>query len=65
MSGKCRPSLRAKTLLNVRMSSLSNTDKACIYGVFQLAEQQRAEIEALKEKLSILQEHYCREEKFL
>lgn len=34
MSGKARPSLRRKTLENVRFSNLSETDKQCIYAVF-------------------------------
>ena len=34
MSGKCRPSLREKTLANVMRSDLSNTDKKCIVSVF-------------------------------
>lgn len=34
MSGKARPSLRAKTLLNVDYSNLSITDKKCIHEVF-------------------------------
>lgn len=35
MPGKARPSLRAKTLENVRRSNLSETDKQCIYAVFE------------------------------
>ena len=35
MSGKCRPSLRAKTLENVKRSNLSQTDKDCIQAVFE------------------------------
>ena len=35
MSGKCRPSLRAKTLENVKRSKLSQTDKDCIQAVFE------------------------------
>lgn len=35
MSGKCRPSLRQKTLDNVRHSNLSETDKRCITAVFE------------------------------
>ena len=34
MAGKCRPSLRAKTLDNVMRSNLSVTDKECIKAVF-------------------------------
>ena len=45
MSGKCRPSLRPKTLYNVDRSSLSTTDKECIRAVFELADHQKAEIE--------------------
>ena len=40
MSGKARPSLRAKTLENVKRSNLSQTDKDCIQAVFKLAEKQ-------------------------
>ena len=35
MSGKCRPSLRPKTLENVGRSNLSTTDKECIRAVFE------------------------------
>ena len=35
MPGKCRPHLRAKTLENVKRSSLSQTDKDCIAEVFR------------------------------
>lgn len=35
MSGKARPSLRTKTLLNVDYSNLSTTDKKCIHEVFE------------------------------
>ena len=35
MSGKARPHLRAKTLENVKRSSLSQTDKDCIQAVFE------------------------------
>lgn len=35
MPGKCRPSLRDKTLENVMRSSLSSTDKECIKAVFE------------------------------
>ena len=42
MSGKCRPSLRAKTLENVKRCNLSETDKDCIEAVFK-------EFERLKE----------------
>lgn len=38
MPGKCRPSLRAKTLDNVMRSNLSTTDKECIKGVFERCE---------------------------
>lgn len=36
MPGKCRPSLRQKTLDNVLRSNLSQTDKACIEEAFNL-----------------------------
>ena len=35
MSGKCRPSLRRKTLENVKRCNLSQTDKDCINAVFE------------------------------
>jgi len=35
MAGKCRPSLREKTLANVMRSNLSDTDKACVKNVFE------------------------------
>lgn len=35
MSGKCRPSLRRKTLENVKRCNLSETDKDCIEAVFK------------------------------
>lgn len=35
MPGKCRPSLRGKTLENVMRSSLSSTDKECVKAVFE------------------------------
>lgn len=35
MSGKCRPSLRKKTLANVMRSPLSVTDKECVKAVFE------------------------------
>ena len=38
MPGKCRPSLRAKTLENVMRSNLSTTDKECIKAVFERCE---------------------------
>ena len=49
MSGKARPSLRRKTLENVKYSlDLSKTDKECIQAVFELADLQKAEIERLE-----------------
>lgn len=65
MSGKCRPSLRAKTLENVKRSNLSQTDKNCIDRVFRLVDVQREEIENLREMLINLREHYYRGEKYL
>ena len=35
MPGKCRPSLIAKTLENVKRSNLSQTDKDCIAEIFK------------------------------
>lgn len=54
MSGKARPSLRAKALENVNRSNLSNTDKECIQAVFELAEKQKAEIDMLNNNISIM-----------
>lgn len=54
MSGKARPSLRAKTLENVKLCNLSNTDKECIQAVFELAEKQKADIDMLNNNLSIM-----------
>ena len=48
MSGKARPSLRSKTLENVRYSTLSNTDKECIYEVFKRYEDILKENEQVK-----------------
>lgn len=55
MSGKCRASLRAKTLENVKRSLLSQADKNCIAEVFEryeksldLINRKNAEIERLK-----------------
>lgn len=39
MSGKTRPSLRQKTLENVKRSNLSETDKKCIEEVFKQYEE--------------------------
>lgn len=39
MSGKARPSLRKKTLENVRFCNLSQTDKECIFEVFRRYEE--------------------------
>ena len=39
MAGKCRPSLRGKTLANVMYSNLSKTDKDCIKAVFERYEE--------------------------
>lgn len=49
MSGKTRPSQRAKVLSNVDYSNLSHTDKQFIHDMFALAESQQAEIDRLKE----------------
>ena len=39
MSGKARPSLRKKTLENVRFCNLSQTDKECIFELFRRYEE--------------------------
>lgn len=43
MAGKCRPSLRRKTLENVKHSNLSQTDKDCITEVFKRYEETQRE----------------------
>ena len=43
MPGKCRPSLREKTLENVKHSELSQTDKDCIAEVFKRYEEDHNE----------------------
>ena len=58
MSGKCRPSLRAKTLLNVARSNLSTADKKCIHAVFALADEQKAEIERLQKENQLLLDNH-------
>ena len=63
MSGKCRPSLRDKTLYNVERCDLSQTDKDCIKAVFDKFEEQQAEIERLKENNRVLK--YCNEANIL
>ena len=65
MPGKVRPSLRIKTLENVKASNLSQTDKECINNVFRLVDEQRREIEFLREKLSITHDFYYKDEKFI
>lgn len=47
MSGKCRASLRAKTLENVKRSLLSQADKNCIAEVFARFEKAHSEIDRL------------------
>lgn len=54
MSGKARPSLRSKTLENVRYSNLSNTDKECIYEVFKRYEAIITENDKLQSEVSRL-----------
>ena len=51
MAGKCRPSLRAKTLENVNHSNLSQTNKDCIAEVFKRYEALEAEIERLQTEI--------------
>ena len=53
MSGKCRPSLRPKTLENVKYSNLSKTDKECIAAVFERFENM---VEVVRCKDC---KHYC------
>ena len=74
MSGKCRPSLRAKTLENVKRSNLSQTDKNCIEAVFdKLTPKKPTDIKGrhwgkskggncpiCKSGVNSLEYHYCR-----
>lgn len=54
MSGKTRPSQRAKVLSNVDYSDLSHTDKKFIHDMFALVEKQQAEIERLNNNISAM-----------
>lgn len=62
MAGKARPCLRKKTLGNVKISRLSETDKKCIFEVFQryenLLKQKESMINALKSSCADLCK-YC------
>lgn len=49
MSGKARPSLRRKTLENVKFCNLSQTDKDCIKAVFDIAKRLQEENQQLKQ----------------
>lgn len=60
MSGKCRPSLRSKTLSNVMDSNLSKTDKECIFEVFkrfeelgEVIKELGTELEQVKEEIEL------------
>ena len=66
MSGKTRPSQRAKVLSNVDYSNLSYTDKQFIHEMFTLAEKQQAEVvpvvrcrECKHFKTNTDKENYC------
>lgn len=63
MPGKCRPSLRDKTLENVMRSSLSSTDKECIKAVFERYEAEPVKhgrwIEAAAYNDGVLNTAYC------
>jgi hypothetical protein len=61
VSGKTRPSQRAKVLSNVDYSNLSYTDKHFIHDMFALAEKQQAEIERLKAGVNVDLENYASE----
>ena len=66
MSGKCRPSLRSKTLSNVMDSNLSKTDKECIFEVFkrfeelgEVIKELGTELEQVKEEIELYKNtHY-------
>ena len=60
MSGKTRPSQRAKVLRNVDHSDLSLTDKAFIHAMFGLVKNQEAEIERLEDKVKSVYEELQR-----
>lgn len=60
MSGKIRPSLRKKTLENVRRSALSETDKRCIFEVFQRVDNTN-NISVIKDFANRLMELYTSE----
>lgn len=65
MSGKCRPSLRKKTLANVVCSNLSTTDKECIKAVFErYTEPKRGRWEksvVIRTDTSVLYDYTCSE----
>ena len=64
MSGKCRPSLRKKTLENVMRSNLSNTDKVCIAEVFKRYEIGIVEVVRCKDCVYFKTDtDYCKEHK--
>lgn len=52
MPGKARKSLRAKTIQNVKRSTLSETDKKCIIEVFERYDRMCDLIKELKEELN-------------
>ena len=66
MSGKCRPSLRSKTLSKVMDSNLSKTDKECIFEVFkrfeelgEVIKELGTELEQVKEEIELYKNtHY-------
>ena len=60
MAGKTRPSLRAKTLMNVGSSNLSETDKQCIQSVFEKYEAlSKADVVEVKHGEWIEKEEVC------
>lgn len=61
MSGKTRPSQRAKVLSNVDYSNLSYTDKHFIHDMFALAERQQATIDRYEEDIERLRTAFIQE----
>jgi hypothetical protein len=61
MSGKTRPSQRAKVLSNVDYSNLSHTDKKFIHDMFALAEKQQATIDRYEEDIERLRTAFIQE----
>lgn len=59
MPGKCRPSLRAKTLENVMCSNLSITDKECIKAAFERCESPTIEAEPVRHGRWVIEKRHA------